>query len=82
MRATDEIWYRRAVDYHRHESDAFVYSVPFDAGLRNESLVTAAQAIFLRDHGKSTPAAVVGMQFLLSRFKERFFATTVVGLSV
>ncbi|XP_037091167.1 voltage-dependent calcium channel subunit alpha-2/delta-3-like [Pollicipes pollicipes] len=75
VRATDEVWYKRAVDYHDHDPTAFVYSVPFDAGLRNESLVTGAQALFLRKGSKRTPAAVVGMQFLHSRFREKFLST-------
>ena len=75
MRATDEVWYKRAVDYHRHDPSAFVYSVPFDAGLRNDSLVTAAQAVFVNDGRLSSPAAVVGMQFLHSAFREKFLST-------
>ncbi|XP_043216058.1 voltage-dependent calcium channel subunit alpha-2/delta-3-like isoform X3 [Amphibalanus amphitrite] len=75
VRATDEIWYKRAVDYYRNDSNAFVYSVPFDAGLRNDSLVTVAQAVFVNSELGSSPAAVVGMQFLHSKFREKFLST-------
>ena len=30
--AIDEVWYKRAVDYYKEDKDAYVYSVPFDAG--------------------------------------------------
>ena len=79
VRATDEIWYRRAVDYYRNDSRAFVYSVPFDAGLRNDSLVTVAQAVFVDKGLHQAPAAVVGMQFLHSTFREKFLSTASVS---
>lgn len=31
-RAIDEVWYKRAVDYYKEDKEAYVYSVPFDAG--------------------------------------------------
>ncbi|XP_055604130.1 uncharacterized protein LOC129752368 [Uranotaenia lowii] len=78
-RAIDEIWYKRAVELfysnkNRKSSDgtgkaddgdknAYVYSVPFDSGNRNDTLVTASNAIFHTDAGKETPVAVVGFQF-------------------
>ena len=73
------MWYRRAVDYHRHSPRAFVYSVPFDAGLRNDSLVTVAQAVYVNRGGLSSPAAVVGMQFLHSAFRDKFLSTASVS---
>lgn len=60
-RAIDEIWYRRAVEQHFNDPNSFVFSVPFDAS--NESLVTATHAVFHKESGKTTPAAVVGFQF-------------------
>ncbi|XP_065086462.1 voltage-dependent calcium channel subunit alpha-2/delta-3 isoform X3 [Ochlerotatus camptorhynchus] len=45
------------------DKTSFVYSVPFDAGNRNDTLVTASTAIFHTDGGKETPVAVVGFQF-------------------
>jgi voltage-dependent calcium channel alpha-2/delta-3 len=40
--------------------------VPFDAGNRNDSLVTGSHALFHKENGKSAPVAVVGFQFQLS----------------
>lgn len=40
-----------------------MYSVPFDAANRNDSLVTGSHALFKKENGKSAPAAVVGFQF-------------------
>lgn len=40
-----------------------MFSVPFDAAARNDTLVTASHAVFHRESGKTTPAAVVGFQF-------------------
>ncbi|KAL1381348.1 hypothetical protein pipiens_013533 [Culex pipiens pipiens] len=77
-RATDEIWYKRAVELYYNiknrkgadgsgkddgDKNSYVYSVPFDAGNRNDTLVTASNAIFHTDGGKETPVAVVGFQF-------------------
>ncbi|EAT48840.1 AAEL000121-PA, partial [Aedes aegypti] len=59
-RAIDEIWYKRADD---DDKNSYVYSVPFDAGNRNDTLVTASNAIFHTEGGKETPVAVVGFQF-------------------
>ncbi|XP_054709494.1 voltage-dependent calcium channel subunit alpha-2/delta-3-like [Uloborus diversus] len=74
-KATDELFYRRAVDFYHINSSAFVFAVPFDAGTRDTSLVTASQAIFL-GKGNRAPAAVVGVQFRHSAFVERFFNMT------
>ncbi|XP_062542723.1 voltage-dependent calcium channel subunit alpha-2/delta-3 isoform X3 [Armigeres subalbatus] len=77
-RAIDEIWYKRAVELYYNnknkrspddnskdddDKNSYVYSVPFDAGNRNDTLVTASSAIFHTDGGKETPVAVVGFQF-------------------
>ncbi|XP_063239126.1 voltage-dependent calcium channel subunit alpha-2/delta-3 isoform X2 [Bacillus rossius redtenbacheri] len=62
-RATDEPWYRRAVDHYAVEPDSFVFSVPFDAGALPGTLVTAAHAVFVEHAGHRAPAAVVGLQF-------------------
>jgi len=48
-RATEELWYKRAVDrYEVDQGMSFVISVPYDAGTRSDSLVTATRAIFVR----------------------------------
>ncbi|XP_053666782.1 voltage-dependent calcium channel subunit alpha-2/delta-3 [Anopheles marshallii] len=78
-RAIDEVWYKRAVELYysnrnrkgadgengKDDSDRnnFVYSVPFDAGNRNDTLVTASHAIFHTDGTREAPVAVVGFQF-------------------
>lgn len=75
-KAIDEIWYRRAVEQHFIDSNSFVYSVPFDAASRNDTLVTASHAIFHKENGKSAPAAVVGYQFQHSAMYTLFKNTT------
>lgn len=62
-KAIDETWYKRAVEQHFVEPNSFVYSVPFDAANRNDTLVTSSHAIFHKDGSKFAPAAVVGFQF-------------------
>nr|CAD7196612.1 unnamed protein product [Timema douglasi] len=78
-RAIDEVWYQRAVEQHEFEPDCFVYSVPFDAASRNDTLVTASHAVFIKSSGRTAPAAVVGFQFqhsaLLALFKNITYAT-------
>ncbi|XP_067644743.1 voltage-dependent calcium channel subunit alpha-2/delta-3 isoform X6 [Eurosta solidaginis] len=72
-RAIDEMWYKRAVDQHFVHEDSFVYSVPFDAGdYAEEITVTASNAIFHTEGGKSAPAAVVGFQFHYSALQQLF----------
>ncbi|GFY46451.1 hypothetical protein TNIN_133223 [Trichonephila inaurata madagascariensis] len=75
-RATDELFYRRAVDFYHFNEMAFVFAVPFDAGTKNTSLVTASQAIFIGNGSQKAPAAVVGVQLKHSAFVERFFNIT------
>ncbi|XP_054706836.1 voltage-dependent calcium channel subunit alpha-2/delta-3-like [Uloborus diversus] len=75
-KATEEEFYKRAVDFHNINSSAFVFSVPYDAGNRKTSLVTGSHAIFLGSGKKQAPAAVVGLQFQHSTFSDRFFDTT------
>lgn len=76
VRAIDELFYRRAVDYHRVNASAFVFSVPFDAAQRDTVYVTASQAVFVGSGTKKAPAAVVGLQFRHKTFAERFFNHT------
>ncbi|XP_047117429.1 voltage-dependent calcium channel subunit alpha-2/delta-3 isoform X2 [Schistocerca piceifrons] len=70
--AIDEVWYKRAVEHHYENSKSFVYSVPFDAGEKNGSLVTASHAIFHSKDRLSAPAAVVGFQFQHSALSTLF----------
>jgi voltage-dependent calcium channel alpha-2/delta-3 len=54
-RAVDEIYYKRAVDFHNVNDSAFVFSVPFDANsMRGQVLVTGSRAIFI---GSGKPRA-------------------------
>lgn len=74
-KATDEIWYRRAVDYHKINPKAFVYSVPFDVG-EKKTKITATHAIMVGKGSRKTPAAVAGMQIDYDIFREMFFNET------
>ncbi|XP_024083001.1 voltage-dependent calcium channel subunit alpha-2/delta-3 isoform X2 [Cimex lectularius] len=75
-RAVDETWYKRAVEHYvndKHNNrQIFVYSVPFDAGDENDTLVTATHAVFIKDNAREAPAAVVGYQFLQSSLHALF----------
>ncbi|KAG5680433.1 hypothetical protein PVAND_009941 [Polypedilum vanderplanki] len=71
-RAIDETWYKRAVEQHFIEPNSFVYSVPFDAANKNDTLVTATHAVFHRDNTRFAPAAVVGFQFQLTAMQGLF----------
>nr|XP_042910235.1 voltage-dependent calcium channel subunit alpha-2/delta-3-like isoform X1 [Parasteatoda tepidariorum]XP_042910236.1 voltage-dependent calcium channel subunit alpha-2/delta-3-like isoform X2 [Parasteatoda tepidariorum] len=75
-KATEEEYYKRAVDFHNINSSAFVFSVPYDAGNKKGSLVTGSHAIFLGSGKKRAPAAVVGLQFHHSTFADQFFDHT------
>ncbi|XP_063927225.1 voltage-dependent calcium channel subunit alpha-2/delta-3-like isoform X2 [Zophobas morio] len=61
-KAIDEIWYKRAVEYHYKDHTAYVYSVPFDVGDENNTLLTVSHAIFREEGAKKSPAAVIGYQ--------------------
>ncbi|KAF5300024.1 hypothetical protein FQR65_LT09281 [Abscondita terminalis] len=63
-KAIDEVWYKRSVAYNYGNPRSFIYSVPLDLELDNETLVTASNAIF-RESGlpvRKSPIAVVGFQ--------------------
>ncbi|XP_031340092.1 voltage-dependent calcium channel subunit alpha-2/delta-3-like isoform X2 [Photinus pyralis] len=62
-KAIDEIWYKRAVTHSYANPKSFIYSVPIDTALDNETLVTGANAIFRESGSKKAAAAVVGFQF-------------------
>lgn len=74
-RATDEPFYKRAVDFHLVDESAFVYSVPFGIGRRPdaEAEVTASRAIFVGQGQERAPAAVVGLRMRLQTFGDKFF---------
>lgn len=69
------MWYKRAVDYHRINPKAFVYSVPFDVG-RKKTQVTATHAVMAGKGNDKAPAAVAGMQIDYDKFRQMFFNET------
>merc|ERR1719429_551198 len=74
--ATDEVWYKRAVEYHFNNEESFVFSVPFDIGDTRPTLVTATHAIFKEENGQKAPAAVVGVQIDYDKFAKTFMDVT------
>ncbi len=74
--ATDEVWYKRAVDYHYNNPESFVFSVPFDIGDKRPTVVTATHAIFKGKGTKKAPAAVVGVQIDYEHFRNKFMNIT------
>ncbi|XP_078677964.1 voltage-dependent calcium channel subunit alpha-2/delta-3-like isoform X3 [Branchiostoma floridae x Branchiostoma belcheri] len=68
-------YYKRAAELG---PDYFVYSVPFDQGLSNDTnfVVTASTAIFLQKGGQRAVAAVAGLQMNHESFSNLFFAAT------
>lgn len=57
------MWYKRAIEYHFTDPNCFIYSVPFDVGEENTTLLTVSHAIFREDEkGRKAPAAVTGYQ--------------------
>ncbi|RWS28572.1 voltage-dependent calcium channel subunit alpha-2/delta-3-like protein [Leptotrombidium deliense] len=72
-RATDELFYRRAVEYYRFNSSAFVFSVPFNVGEQSTNYVLGSHALFFGSGNKRAPAAVVGLLFKHNYFAQRFF---------
>jgi len=74
--ATDEVWYKRAVEYHYNNPDSFVFSVPFDIGDKRPTTVTATHAIYKEQNGRKAPAAVVGVQIDYDKFAQKFMDVT------
>ena len=75
--ATDEVWYKRAVEYHYNNPSSFVFSVPFDIGDTRPTLVTATHAIFKEENGQKAPAAVVGVHIDYDKFEKNFMKVTI-----
>lgn len=70
--AIDESFYKRAIEQYYIDPHSFVYSVPFNAGNNEGTLVTASHAIFSIDGSREAPVSVVGFQFLHSAFHTYF----------
>ena len=69
--ATDEVWYKRAVEYHFNNPNSFVFSVPFDIGDKRSEIETGLKTFYL------TLIPVYGMVFPLNQSNP-----TGIGLSV
>lgn len=69
-RAINERWYKNAVLQHQYD-ESLVYSVPFDVGAKEDTLVTASFAIFPSERGLEAPGSVVGFQFSQSKLQAR-----------
>ena len=79
-RATDELWYRRAVDYHHHNPDSFVFSTPLYPVKHLPTFpVTASHAIYKDDGGRKALAAVVGVQMDFEKFAKKFMDDEVIN---
>jgi len=81
-RATEELWYKRAVERYEVDPESFVFSVPFDAGMRNDSKVTATRAVYVKKSDLEAPVAVVGVQYRHDVWAEKFFNITSQVLSL
>ncbi|XP_057651112.1 voltage-dependent calcium channel subunit alpha-2/delta-3 isoform X2 [Diorhabda carinulata] len=75
-KATDEIWYKRAVEHHYVDPQDFIYAVPHYTGNSSLSLVTVSKAIFREDGSKKAPVAVVGYQFFHGALQNLFTQIT------
>ncbi|XP_039903516.1 voltage-dependent calcium channel subunit alpha-2/delta-3 isoform X1 [Simochromis diagramma] len=67
------LWYKRAAE---QVPGTFVYSLPFNTGSENKSVVLASTAIQLLDERKSPIAAAVGIQMKLEFFQKKFWTAS------
>uniref|UniRef100_A0A672IRG6 Calcium voltage-gated channel auxiliary subunit alpha2delta 3 n=1 Tax=Salarias fasciatus TaxID=181472 RepID=A0A672IRG6_SALFA len=67
------LWYKRAAE---QVPGTFVYSLPFNTGSENKSVVLASTAIQLLDERKSPIAAAVGIQMKLDFFQKKFWTAS------
>ncbi|KAL7399060.1 hypothetical protein ABVT39_019430 [Epinephelus coioides] len=67
------LWYKRAAE---QVPGTFVYSLPFNSGSENKSVVLASTAIQLLDERKSPIAAAVGIQMKLEFFQKKFWTAS------
>ncbi|XP_056432369.1 voltage-dependent calcium channel subunit alpha-2/delta-3-like [Gadus chalcogrammus] len=67
------LWYKRAAE---QVPGTFVYSLPFNSGSENRSVVLASTAIQLLDERRSPIAAAVGIQMKLDFFKKKFWTAS------
>ncbi|XP_051509834.1 voltage-dependent calcium channel subunit alpha-2/delta-3 [Myxocyprinus asiaticus] len=67
------LWYKRAAE---QVPGTFVYSVPFNTGSENNSVVLASSAVHLSDERESPIAAAVGIQMKLEFFQRKFWTAS------
>uniref|UniRef100_A0A6Q2YWV2 Calcium voltage-gated channel auxiliary subunit alpha2delta 3 n=1 Tax=Esox lucius TaxID=8010 RepID=A0A6Q2YWV2_ESOLU len=67
------LWYKRAAE---QVPGTFVYSLPFNTGNDNKSVVLASTAIQLLDERESPIAAAVGIQMKLEFFQRKFWTAS------
>ncbi|XP_055788423.1 voltage-dependent calcium channel subunit alpha-2/delta-3 isoform X1 [Salvelinus fontinalis] len=67
------LWYKRAAE---QVPGTFVYSLPFNTGKDNNTVVLASTAIQLLDERKSPIAAAVGIQMKLEFFQRKFWTAS------
>ncbi|XP_037540398.1 voltage-dependent calcium channel subunit alpha-2/delta-3 [Nematolebias whitei] len=67
------LWYKRAAE---QVPGTFIYSLPFNTGSENKSVVLASTAIQLLDERKSPIAAAVGIQMKLDFFQRKFWTAS------
>ena len=75
--AFNELWYKRAVDYHHHNPDSFVISVPLDSMPWGVTTITASHAIYKEMGRRKAAAAVVGVQMDYNKLSEKFLDATI-----
>ena len=77
-KASEELWYQRAVNYHTKHPDSFVISTPLYPDIKHlpSYPVTASHAIYKEAGGRKALAAVVGVQMDFEKFATRFMEAT------
>uniref|UniRef100_A0A8C2GMK5 Calcium voltage-gated channel auxiliary subunit alpha2delta 3 n=1 Tax=Cyprinus carpio TaxID=7962 RepID=A0A8C2GMK5_CYPCA len=67
------LWYKRAAE---QVPGTFIYSLPFNTGSENKSVVLASSSIHLLDERESPIAAAVGIQMKLEFFQRKFWTAS------
>ena len=77
-KASEELWYQRAANYHTKHQDSFVISTPLYPGVKHlpSYPVTASHAIYKEVGGRKALAAVVGVHMDFEKFATRFMEAT------
>ncbi|XP_057207734.1 voltage-dependent calcium channel subunit alpha-2/delta-3-like [Triplophysa rosa] len=67
------LWYKRAAE---QVPGTFIYSLPFNTGSENESVLLASSAIHLFDERESPISAAVGIQMKMEFFQRKFWTAS------